>query len=100
MSLTTALLVLAIEILIATISVVTTRKRHMRARRLSYLFGIYSALTAFWAIGLAGTDEALDRASSGGTWIAVLLAAINCITFVVLHDARERMQYGSYPASE
>ena len=100
MSLTTAMIVLAIELAIALIFVVTTRCPVSRARRLAYLFGIYAGLTALWAVGVAGADEALDRVPRGSTWIAILLLAVNAILFVSIQSARERMQYGSNPASE
>ena len=100
MSLTTAMIVLAIELAIALIFVVTTRCPVSRARRLAYLFGIYAGLTAFWAVGVAGADEALDRMPRGSTWIVILLLAVNAILFVSIQSARERMQYGSNPASE
>lgn len=98
MTLTAAMIVLAIELALAVISVITTRKRASRARRLVRLFGIYSALNFIWAWGLAGADEMTNRMPAGGTWLVILLFALNSVIFVMLHDARERMQYGSYPA--
>ena len=98
MSLTTALLLLVAELAVATVLVVTTRIPAKRARRLVYAFGIFTGLAAIWAIGLGGTDEALNRPSSGGTWIAVGLRVINAIVFMTIQSARERNEYGSNPA--
>lgn len=100
MSLTTAMIVLAIELAIALIFVVTTRCPASRARRLAYLFGIYAGLTALWAMGLAGAIEVTETSPNGSTWIAIVVLFINAILFVRIQSARERKQYGSNPASE
>ena len=98
MSLSTALLVLLAELIVVLALVLTTRSRKSRAKRLVYAFAIFTALPALWAFGLAGTDEALNQSSSGSTWIAIGLAAVNCIVFMTVEKASERMKYGSNPA--
>lgn len=97
MSLTTAMIVLAIELVIAMTFVFTTHSRPTRARRLVRLFGIYTAVSALWAFGLAGSYEVTGQ-NANSTWIAVSFAVVNCIVFVTMYSARERMKYGSYPA--
>jgi hypothetical protein len=97
MSLSTAAIVLAIELTVVAILAFTTRNRSARATRLVRAFGIFATLSAFWAFGLAGTDEVMNQ-NSGATWLTAGLAALNCIVFVTLHTARERMKYGSNPA--
>jgi arginine exporter protein ArgO len=97
MSLSTALFALLAELIVLMVLVVTSRSRKSRANRLVFVTGAFTVLSALWAFGLAGTDEALNQ-NNGSTWIALGLAVVNGIIFVTIHSARERMKYGSNPA--
>ncbi len=95
MSLSAALFIIVIELVIATVSVAMTKSPRRRAQRLYRVFGAFAGLMLVWSIGLAGTLEAFG--SAPGLFTLIALTALNAAIFLTAKNAYERL-YGIDPA--
>ena len=101
MSLSIAIGVLVVEAVVTALVMFILRDRARRARWFIRMFGVFAGLTGIVAYAhISSVETSETYALPPGTWLATALCAVNALVFIGAFDARERLQYGSAPASE